>query len=673
MHLKFNRNKLSSFKRNSLLFFCIVLLSSNYLFGQNNKIDSLRAAIGVEKNDSIKVVQMVSLFELYQRENKINDCKKTADDALAIAANSKNKTIIGLSNLIKGINFKELEDYPNAQTYLLVALKNLDPKLNTKHLGDANSYMGYIQEQMNQFDKAIVYHRTALKLRSEINEKITSNSYLRLAGCFENQKNYDSAYYYFYKGMRIASKYNLKRNLSAFYNNLGLAYKSENKTDSALVYYGKALNILVDMGDSIGIAGTLINMGSFYVDQKKYDLGIEYFKRGLWVAKQTGFKQWIANGASGLAGVYYVRGDYKLAYDNYKLSRDYNDSIFNEAKANDIANAEEKYQSEKKQQELEIADLKIKMQGDELSRGNAQRTLLIIGLIISLIIFALVFWGYSKMKKLSQQLSFVNKEVIKQNSIIEEKNKDITDSIQYAKQIQKALLASDKLFDDSFKDYFIFFKPKDIVSGDFYWAHKTDTEILIANADCTGHGVPGAFMSLIGVSKLNEIIKERKILATDKIMHLLREGILEIFASANQKQQSKDGMDMVMMRYNFETKKLQFSCANNSLWLLRNGELIRHKADKFPVGFSYGEIQPFTLHEIALQPNDIVLTFSDGYADQFGGAEGKKFKYKNLQNILANSANQPLTEMKNILANNLKEWQGNLEQVDDITVIGFKV
>jgi serine phosphatase RsbU (regulator of sigma subunit) len=636
-------------------------------------MDSLKASIKSEKNDSLKVTQLASLFDLYQRANNIEDCKKVADEALAIASHSKNRTVIGLSNLIKGINFKDYEDYPNAQLYLLVALKNLDPELNKKALGDANSYMGYIQEQMNSLDKAIAYHRTALKLRSEIGEKITSNSYLRLASCFENKKKYDSAYYYFYKGMRIAKKYNLKRNLSAFYNNLGITYNNDKKTDSALVYYKKALSVLEDFQDSIGIAGTLINIGTLYVDVKNYDKAIDYFKRGLWVAKQTGFKQWIANGASGLAGAYYVKGEYKLAYDNYKLSKAYNDSVYSEAKANDIANAEEKYQSEKKQQELEIADLKIKMQGDELSKSNTQRTILIVGLIISLIIFVLVFWGYSKMKKLSKELSFVNKEVIKQNSIIEEKNKDITDSILYAKQIQRALLASDKLFADSFKDYFIFFKPKDIVSGDFYWAHKTEKEILIANADCTGHGVPGAFMSLIGVSKLNEIIRERKILDTDKIMHFLREGILEIFSSSNQNQQTKDGMDMVMMRFNFETKKLQFSCANNSLWLLRDGELLRYKADKFPVGFSYGEIQPFTLNEIILKTGDIVLTFSDGYADQFGGAEGKKFKYKNLQNILANSAKQPLAEMKHILANNLKDWQGNLEQVDDITVIGFKV
>ncbi len=616
---------------------------------------------------------MVKLFDLYQREYKLEECKQLADSAIIVANRSKIKTKIGLANLLKGINYKDLEEYPNAQSYLLVALQNIDVNENKKALSDANSYMGFIQEQMTRYDKAISYHRTALKLRGQLNEKLTSNSLLRLASCFTNLKKYDSSYYYFYKGMNIANKYGLKRNLSAFYNNIGIAYNDEKKRDSALVYYQKALNILSEFADSVGMAGALINIGSVYTELKNDDKAIEYYKRGLWIARQTGFKQWIANGAGGLASSYYMRGDYKQAYDNYKLSRDYLDSIFNEAKANDIANAEEKYQSQKKQQELAIADLKIKMQGDELHKSNTQRTILVVGLIISLVIFMILFWGYRRLKNLTKELSIVNKEVIKQSSIIEEKNKDITDSIQYAKQIQKALLSSDKLFSESFKDHFIFFKPKDIVSGDFYWAYKDENEILIANADCTGHGVPGAFMSLIAVSKLNEIIKERKIHDTDKIMDLLRQGILEIFSSGNQKQPSKDGMDMVMMRYHFKSKKLQFSCANNALWLLRGGELIKHKADKFPVGFSYGEMQPFTLNEIILEQDDVVLTFSDGYADQFGGAGGKKFKYKNLQTILTNAAKQPLSEMKQILADTLKKWQGDLEQVDDITVIGFKV
>ena len=176
-------------KGNIFLFICLLLVAVNFCYSQSGKADSLKAAISIEKNDSLKVTQLVSLFELYQRQNNTSECKKIADEALSLSAGSKNKTVIGLSNLIKGINFKELEDYPNAQTFLLIALKNLDSKLNTKALGDANSYMGYIQEQMNQFDKAIVYHRTALKLRSEIGEKVTSNSYLRLAGCFQNQKN----------------------------------------------------------------------------------------------------------------------------------------------------------------------------------------------------------------------------------------------------------------------------------------------------------------------------------------------------------------------------------------------------------------------------------------------------------------------------------------------------
>ncbi len=663
---------MKGFNGNTILFFCCAILATNFSFSQTSKADSLKAAIAIE-NDSTKIMQISALFDIYQREYRLEDCKQLAAEAFVIAEKNRSRNLIGIANLLKGVCFKEQEEYEKAQAYLLIALRNINGETNKKALGDANSYMGFIQEQMNVYKKAVDYHRTALKIRSEISEKATSNSLLRLASCFTNLKMYDSAYFYFYKGITITKKYNNARGLAGIYNNLGITYNNDKKYDSALAYYHKGLTVVMELKDSVYIAGALINIGSIYIEQKNWDKAIEYYKRGLWIAQQIRYKEWIANGASGLADIYYQRGEYKLAYENFKLSRSYRDSLLNESKANDIANAEEKYQSEKKQQELQIADLKIKMQGDQLNKSNTQRAMLVVGLIISFIVFLLMLWGYRRMKKLTKELSFVNKEVIKQSSIIEEKNKDITDSIQYAKQIQKALLSSDDLFANSFKDYFIFFKPKDIVSGDFYWAYKDDKEILIANADCTGHGVPGAFMSLIGVSKLNEIVKERNIRDTDKIMDQLRDGILEIFSTANQKQQSKDGMDMVMMRYNFKTFKLQFSCANNSLWLLRNGELIKHKADKFPVGFSYGHMQPFTLNEITLQEGDVVLTFSDGYADQFGGVGGKKFKYKNLQKIIVDAAQQPLAEMKNILSDTLKKWQGELEQVDDITVIGFKV
>ena len=661
-------------KTNTIFFtFFFVLILTKISVSQNTKIDSLKKVISLEKNDSTKVIQLYTLFNCYQSEYMLKNCENTANEALSIANKTKIKNNIGIANLIKGINFKDYEEYPSSQTFLLVALKNLSPIENKKQLGDANSYMGYIQEQLNNFDKAISYHRTALKLRSEINEKLTTNSLLRLATCFGETKQFDSAYFYFYKGIKLQFKLNNKSNLTGLYNNLGITFDYDNKKDSALVYYQKSLSLNLEIGDSVSIAGTLINIGGLYVKLNNNEKAIEYFKRGLLIAKKIGFKQWIANGAKDLGEIYYVNKEYKLAYESYKLGRDYNDSIFQETKLDEIANAEEKYQTDKKQKELEIADLKIKRQGDELNKSNAQRIFLVIGLLISLIIFGLVFWGYRKMKKLSKELSQTNKEVVNQNSIIEEKNKDITDSIQYAKQIQNALLFSDNLFAENFADYFILFKPKDIVSGDFYWAHKTENEILIANADCTGHGVPGAFMSLIGVSKLNEIVKEKKIFDTSKIMNLLRDGILDIFSSDNPEQQKKDGMDMVMMRYNFKTKAFQFSCANNPLWLLRDGELLKFKADKFPVGFSYGEIQPFKLNEITLKTGDIVLTFSDGYADQFGGPNEKKFKYKNLQKIIVDSSTQPLSEMKQLLYDNLINWQGNLEQVDDITIIGFKI
>ncbi|MEO6305218.1 MAG: tetratricopeptide repeat protein, partial [Bacteroidia bacterium] len=262
---------------------------------QTSKTDSLKKDIAQTTSDSLKVTKMVALFDLYQKDYKLEDCKQIADSAIVTANRSKIKTKIGLANLLKGINYKDLEDYPNAQIYLLEALKNIDSELNKKALSDANSYMGFIQEQMVEYGKAIVYHRTALKLRTQLNEKLTSNSLLRLASCFTNLKMYDSAYFYFYKGIGIAQKYNLKRNLSGFYNNIGIAYNNEKKHDSALVYYQKALNIVTDFKDSVGMAGSLINIGSVYIELKNTDKAIEYYKRGLWIAKKTGYKQWIAN------------------------------------------------------------------------------------------------------------------------------------------------------------------------------------------------------------------------------------------------------------------------------------------------------------------------------------------------------------------------------------------
>ncbi|MBK7181556.1 MAG: serine/threonine-protein phosphatase [Bacteroidetes bacterium] len=229
------------------------------------------------------------------------------------------------------------------------------------------------------------------------------------------------------------------------------------------------------------------------------------------------------------------------------------------------------------------------------------------------------------------------------------------------------------------KPFFIVYKPKDIVSGDFYYAlsHKhlgSKKEIFyMSAADCTGHGVPGALMSMMAVSKLNESIIEKNLIAPNDILDNVRKGIIASLNPEGSEEESKDGMDCVLCAFDFEEMKLDFAAANNPLWLIRDGAVIEFKPDKMPVGKSPKENEPYTLQSIQLQKGDTIYIFTDGYADQFGGEKGKKFKYKQLQDLLLKNCSKSMEEQKQLLSTTIEKWMGNLEQVDDILVIGIKI
>ncbi len=229
------------------------------------------------------------------------------------------------------------------------------------------------------------------------------------------------------------------------------------------------------------------------------------------------------------------------------------------------------------------------------------------------------------------------------------------------------------------KNFFILYRPKDIVSGDFYYAqaHKalgSNKEIFyLCTADCTGHGVPGALMSMVGISRLNESILEKNIVKPNEILDNVRRGIIDSLNPEGSEEESKDGMDCVLCAYDFENNKLEFAAANNPLWLVRNREVIEYKADKMPVGKYNDELKPFTLQTIDLQKGDTIYTFTDGFADQFGGPKGKKFKYKQLQDMLLAAVDLPLDTQKEQLNTAFEKWKGDLEQVDDVCVIGIRI
>jgi serine phosphatase RsbU (regulator of sigma subunit) len=226
---------------------------------------------------------------------------------------------------------------------------------------------------------------------------------------------------------------------------------------------------------------------------------------------------------------------------------------------------------------------------------------------------------------------------------------------------------------EGLKDYFVFYKPKDIVAGDFYWASALNGSFIYLTGDSTGHGIPGAFVSLLNISKMSETVNQKKILRPDLVLNSVRMDLIKALNPEGSTEECKDGMDCILCRITPSEMKLEYSAANNSFYIIRNGHAIICKADKMPVGKSTEDTKPFTYNQVQLMPGDVVYTFTDGFADQFGGAQGKKFKREKLKELLCSIYTMPMSSQKEIIAGRFEEWKGSLEQVDDVLIMGVRV
>jgi serine phosphatase RsbU (regulator of sigma subunit) len=296
-----------------------------------------------------------------------------------------------------------------------------------------------------------------------------------------------------------------------------------------------------------------------------------------------------------------------------------------------------------------------------------QKTYIYAGILILIIVIGFLGIVFNRLKITNRQKAIIEE----QKTIVEEKNREITDSITYAKRIQSAMLPSLVSIQDSFPDSFVFFRPKDIVAGDFYWYKKINNKVFIAVADCTGHGVPGALVSVVCNNALDRAVNDFKLLDPAKILDKTAELVIEAF-KVNDKEDVKDGMDISLCSFDMKNNKLEFSGAINSIYHIKNDSLIEIKGDKQPIG-QFQNLKPFTTHKIRLAKGDKIYMFSDGYADQFGGEKGKKFMYRRYRDFILSISNKDFLSQQLALKNEFNSWKGDLEQLDDVCVIGLKV
>jgi len=298
----------------------------------------------------------------------------------------------------------------------------------------------------------------------------------------------------------------------------------------------------------------------------------------------------------------------------------------------------------------------------------------ISALIVIIVIGIIIFWNHSLKKEIEKRIEAEEKlqaslkEIHYQKLIVEEKSQEITDSIEYAKTIQSAILPSPKVIDDFLQDSFVLYKPKDIVAGDFYWIEAKEDRILFAVADCTGHGVPGAMISVVCNNALNRSVREYNLSEPGEILDKAREIVIQEFEKSET--EVRDGMDIAIC--SLIEDKLEYAGAHNPLWIIRNGILLETKANKQPIG-KFENLEPYTTHSFQLEKGDTIYIFSDGYSDQFGGARGKKYKTSNFKNLLLSIQESSMEKQLALLEAEFKKWRGSMEQIDDVCVIGLRI
>ena len=643
--------------KNKLLFvFLAFCFGINQSLAQRVNIDSLKEVIENTGNDSNAVIGLNKLNKTYRLTN--------LDAALlcGIAGYEKSKKIASTSLQINSeyqlsLIYIDQNNFVQAISHLTAAEKKAEKTGNLGLLISCLTSLGNSYAKQNQGEFALSYYKKSLVICDKLKNSKKAAVILGNMGNLLYQKSsqdrryLDSAIIYYNNAYKQDLLNKDSATMISMLTNMSLAYAD--KYEFALAH--QKLLLSKPLIDKLGDIDAKINyyaaVGRVLSYESKNAEANRYLDSSLWLAQQAGNIERVADVYIAKSDIGFEQKDYKTAYEYYVKAKSIKDSILNAenfAQASDFQNT---YEREKKQEEIEKLQL----------RDQNQKIIItaVILFFLALIVFAFIIY-----KRLQENR--------RQKHIIEEQRNEMVDSIHYAKRIQTALLASEKLLQQNLPEYFIFYKPKDIVSGDFYWAAKTNTEFIFCLGDCTGHGVPGAFMSLLNISKLNEVVNQKKIIQPDLALNEIRLEIINAL-NPNGNEETKDGMDCILCSFNFEKNIMQYSAANNSLLVIRNKEFIFLPADRMPVGKSPRDNQPFALQSFVLQKNDLVYLITDGYVDQFGGTKGKKYKYKQLQETLLSLSDLPMEEQKNQLDKKFESWRGNLEQVDDVSIVGIKI
>jgi tetratricopeptide (TPR) repeat protein/serine phosphatase RsbU (regulator of sigma subunit) len=660
----------------SRCFFIGFVLFSFHMKAQQREIDSLYKVIKSNQSDTAVASAYVMLTEyigyIYP-DTVLPLCRKAlaiTDKHTSYKSPAEKKSFLksrsnALNNM--GLIYMNQGDISKALDHYYKSLNIMEENADKPGIVLCLNNIGGIYRNQGDNIQALDYYFRALKLAKEIGDKDgTAFSLGNIGVIYLNQKRFDQALSCYLKSLAIRESIDDEEGTAMSLGNIGLIYENKKEYKKALDYYLRSLEKLRDQNDKDGISYTLSNIGTIYLKENDLKRAYDAAKESLELAKEINFPEDIRDASNVLQNIYRKQNKWKEALEMQDLFISMRDSINNEETQKAATKKQLKYQYEKDKLALEKEQEKKDVIRREEKRQQRLVTYSVTGVLFLVLVFSLFL--YNRFRVTNKQ----KKIIVEQKHIVEEKQKEIIDSIHYAQRIQSTLLAQKELLNSNLPEYFILFRPKDIVSGDFYWATKKDNLFYFAVCDSTGHGVPGAFMSLLNVSFLNEAVNEKNIRKPNEILDYVRNRLI----TAVSQDGGQDGMDGILVcieNLNNENQlSVTYAAAYNAPVIIKNGELNLPAADKMPVG--KGEKKSaFTLQTLDVKKGDIVYLFTDGYADQFGGPKGKKFKYKQLYDSLLSVCDLPVNMQKEALSKTFDDWKGDIEQVDDVCIVGLKL
>ncbi len=549
----------------------------------------------------------------------------------------------------------------------------IESLMRVKNASDNISYkvfqrLSYIFMLKKDFVKSLDYANLALKVSKKTNNSHDIGwSYSRIANVLLETNDLDGAEKNYTYSIAEFQKIGDKKSKSQAINNLGLLYQKQNRLDEAEKMFLEAYIVAKEIKYFMFQVYIENELGDLYRIKKQYNKSEEFFDLAVKGEKEAGYATLSQSLFYNIHELYKEIGNFSKSVFYLEKYSTLSDSLNLINQNQRILDTETKFRTKEKEKEITFLNKENELQQAQIKKRNI--ILVLSGLVILIIGSLIVI--VQRARKRQVESNFILEQ---KNKEIEFQKKEIVSSINYAERIQRSLLASDYFLSNNLPDYFILFKPKDIVSGDFYWGSKLDdNNFVLITADSTGHGVPGALMSILNISCIEKAVESEKLTEPAAILNHTRAKIIETLKKDGSADGGKDGMDASLICFDFKNSKMTYAAANNPIWIVRQNELVELKGDKMPVGKHDKDQVPFTQHEFELNKGDIVYTLTDGFPDQFGGPIGKKYMYKKLKETLLSISSKPLIEQKETLNSILKEWMGDAEQVDDITIIGIRI